>query len=126
MIHKKAPSGSGGTAFLIKQELYNKYVVTREDMDIDGLLMIRLKYRLSSRQISILGSYLPPESSTHCDEPDVYFQNILSLIYETYDDDFILMCGDYNARVEKKHDYVDTVDDLPPRVVIDTTTTDHD
>ena len=54
-----------------------------------------------------------------------YFQHLLSLIYETYDDDFILMCGDYNPRVGRKNDLVDSVDDLPLRVVLDTTTNDH-
>ena len=125
IIHKKAESGSGGTAFLLKKELYERYKVTREDMNVDGLIMLRLKHKLSNHTMSILSPDLPPESSTHCDDPDTYFQKLLSFIYEFYDDDVILMCGDYNARVGQKCDYVETIDELPSRSVIDTTCNDH-
>ncbi len=37
----------------------------------------------------------------------------------------VLICGDFNARVGKKSDFIDSVDDLPTRNVIDEVSNDH-
>ena len=124
-IHKLATHGSGGTAFLVKQDLFNTYDIEPILCEIDGIIGLKLKDKFTEFETAIIGSYLPPESSTHLDDPDEYFQYLVGMIYELYDLDLIIMCGDYNARIGSKKDYVETIDDIPSRQVVDTVSNDH-
>ena len=123
-IHKNAKSGSWGVAFLIKDSIYTDYRVTREDYGVEGLLAINLHHLRTATNIMIIGSYIPPDSSVHATDNDMYFQQLVSLIYDNANKDFILMGGDYNARLGNKLDYIPSVDDLPTRIVVDTISND--
>ena len=46
-------------------------------------------------------------------------------MYEYCEDETIALCGDYNARVGGRPDFIDGVDEVPPRVNIDTFVNDH-
>ena len=101
------------------------YHITREDPEVEGLIAIKLVNKLNYHPIVVIGSYLPPESSVHTQNADNYFQDVVDLVYDFYDEDLLLLCGDYNARVSNKADFVDTVDSLPARIHLDNTSNDH-
>ena len=46
-------------------------------------------------------------------------------MYEHCNDDLIVLLGDVNAQISDKKDYIEGVDDLPPRVNIDEGMNDH-
>ena len=59
------------------------------------------------------------ENSVYSEHVDDYFQKLLSLAYELYEDNIVLFCGDYNACVGSKRDFV-------AQINIDTMHNDHD
>ena len=124
-IHKKAPGGSGGVASLIKNAIYQQYTVRKGSLEMDGVITLELKNKLCDTTFIIVGVYLPPDSSTHAQDPNMFFQRLVSLAYKVYNSDIVIFCGDFNARVGNKSDYVESVDELPQRVVLDTVTNDH-
>ncbi len=124
-IHYLATGGSGGTSFLIKREVLDEYSVTRLHYVLDGLLVIRLVNKKTDRNVTIAGVHLPPESSVHCIEPDDFFQHLLSMCYDHVEDDCLIFCGDFNARVGNKCDFIQDIDEIPNRVVTDTGYNDH-
>ena len=92
---------------------------------MEGLLVIKLQDKLSSVSYTIVGVYLPPENSVHCTNPDAFFQHVVSFCYEHVEDDILVFCGDFNARTGKKLDFIEDVDDIPSRVIIDEVPNDH-
>ena len=74
-------------SFLIKNWVTNDYTVRRVDSDIEGLIVLRLINKRTLFSITIMGSYLPPDSSTHAQNTDDYFQHLVLYVYEYYDDD---------------------------------------
>ena len=112
-IHCDATGGSGGTAFLIKKDVLNDYHVSRQDHNVEGILLIKLKHKITEKTITILGVYQPPETSVHCEDPDAFFQHLLGLTYEHVNDDLVVYCGDFNVRTSDRFDYIDDIDDIP-------------
>ena len=53
------------------------------------------------------------------------FQEFLSLIYENINADTIYLMGDDNARVGSKRDLIETIDNIPERVFLDTQNNHH-
>ena len=65
LMHKNAPTGSGGTAFLVRNELFGRYKISRGDDDADGILQVNMMDKHTGKSIALIGSYLPPENSVH-------------------------------------------------------------
>ena len=125
MTHINATGGSGGVAFLIKSVLYEDYYVTCIEQSLDGILQLRLVNKHSDMEANIIGVYIPPDTGAHAEDDDRAFQLLVDMCYELSESsDFTMICGDMNARVGAKFDYIDTVDELPPRVSIDQTSND--
>ena len=110
---------------MFRNEVCSEFSINIINAETEGILAVRLTSKLTGLNISIVGSYLPPENSVYSESVDDYFQSLLALVYELYDDNVLLFCGDYNARVGCKKDFVETVDTLPTRTVIDNVHNDH-
>ena len=63
--------------------------------------------------------YLPPEQSERGTNEQAYFDQLLSVVYRHVDVDMCIFGGDINARVGNEQDFVDGIDDLCDRVVLD-------
>ena len=59
-------------------------------------------------------------SSRHT-EVDSFFSNLMEKVYEYQNDGHLIVCGDLNTRVGQESDYIEGVDDVKPREVIDDT-----
>ena len=93
--------------------------------EFEGILGISLTHKVNNLQFIVISCYLPPEDSPCGRHADVFFNNILSLVYKFEDVDNMFICGDVNARVGDLCDHVQYVDNLPTRVVIDQTRNTH-
>ena len=87
LIHKNACSGSGGVVFLISNDVKQRYHITREDVGEDDILAINLVDKDTQYKITMIGVYIPPETSTHAEDVDVFFQKLVCMLYEVYDSD---------------------------------------
>ena len=88
-------------------------------------MSITLVNKHTNYKFAIIGCYLPPENSSHAQNADDYFQHLVGMMYEYTDYDFVTICGDFNARLGNKCDYIELIDEVPQRTVIDNTSNDH-
>ena len=123
--HVSAKRGSGGIGFLVKDSLFDDFMVTVTDKSVEGIMSIEMKHKQSEFIISVIGVYLPPENSTYGRDSSSYFAQLISLIYAAVNSDLTLVCGDFNARVGKKLDYIPDIDDVPVRKVLDEKVNNH-
>ncbi len=131
-IHKKrsvanirARRGTGGLAFVVKNELLVNYTVKQIYIDRDEVIVLKLVHKLTGFTLMLLGVYLPPETSVYSQDPDQFFESLVSFLYEHCNEDLTVLFGDINARISDKKDYIEGIDDLPPRVDIDEGINDH-
>ncbi len=110
---------------MVRNKIMNKYHVTRADHDFDGIIALKLQNKQTKFNVLLIGAYLPPETSVYGDDPDRFFQELVSLIYENTHMDAVFLMGDYNARVGSKKDVIDEIDSVPERIVLDTQSNDH-
>ena len=117
----KRKRGSGGVAILVSNKLLSNFVVSRLDCLCDGLIGIRLMSRNVNQSILVLSCYLPPEGSPWANTT-LFFSNLTKQVYEMKEDDMIILAGDFNARIGGNEDFIGTLDNVNPRVIIDTRT----
>ncbi len=123
--HVRARRGTGGLAFVVKNEILSRYTVKQLFIDREEVIVLQLTHRLTGFTLTLLGIYLPPETSVYSQDPDQFFESLVSFLYEQCNDDLIVLLGDINARISDKKDYIEGIDDLPPRVNIDEGINDH-
>jgi exonuclease III len=121
-IHRRAPCGSGGVGFLVRETLLESYSVQIIDDNNDSILWIALHGKFSDFCIKACVCYLPPENSTRAVNPVEFYDTLLTGIYEQQDDGVIYICGDLNSRCGDMLDFIVGVDDVPERDVVDFTT----
>ena len=116
-LHTRAKKGSGGVSILIKEDLLNCYSIDIIDKDFDGILGLKFISVHGHDSFVIFSCYLPPQDSVWSD-PTNFYAHLLAKVYE-YSDYDIFICGDFNACIGNLSDCIETVDNLPPRKVID-------
>ncbi len=124
-LHRRSRKGSGGIALLVKSELLTTYKVSRTDDGIEGILRVNFKHKVSDSSFSVYGVYIPPESSVYAGNVDELFEHLVAMLYEADNEDFTLLCGDWNARMGKKLDIIEAIDDVPSRTILDEVSNDH-
>ena len=118
-IHIRARTGSGGVCLFIKKTLLDYYDATILDNSIEDILWVKLINKETLQSVFICASYLSPEGSSRQVDPHEYFDNLLSQIYVHQADGPFMICGDFNARCGAEADYIEGVDDICERDIID-------
>lgn len=116
--HKDAPFTHGGVGLLVKEALFEMFVISVFDQTFDGILSVTFKHRFSGYTFVVFSCYLPPENSLWCDVTNFY-GHLISLIYSCENVDSMYICGDFNGRIGAVQDFVQGIDDLEHRVVVD-------
>lgn len=111
--------GSGGVGILVSDSVYQNYSVTVTANDTDGILGIRVTNRYTDYSTVLVCNYLPPADSPYGSNADMFFNRLLELVYETNDDDGLLLCGDLNARIGAKKDIISDQIGIPNRENVD-------
>ena len=113
---QNARRGSGGVGVLIKDDICNEFDIGILDDTGDGILWIYFK--TDTKQFNICICYLPPETSKFCDAQEFYTKLLEQIyIYQGVCDFYVV--GDLNSRCGEYSDYIEGVDDMIPREVID-------
>ncbi len=123
--NKKQPRGSGGVGFLVHDCITDNYDVDIIDRDSDGIIAISLVHKKSNYSTMVIGMYIPPENSVYGDNVDVFLDNVMNMLYEYNHFDMTIICGDLNSRVGHAKDFIEEIDNIPDRVVIDDTVNPH-
>ncbi|CAC5399360.1 unnamed protein product [Mytilus coruscus] len=118
-IHKNAVRGSGGVGVLIKREIVDSYSCEIINSDFEGILWIKLNATDTDFCVYVAVCYLPPAGSSRVIEPDLFFQNLLEGVYSYQNKRNIVICADFNSRVGRNLDYIEGVDNVKPRNVVD-------
>ncbi|VDI16798.1 Hypothetical predicted protein [Mytilus galloprovincialis] len=82
-------------------------------------MWIKFKSKFCDISIIVAVCYLPPAESSRALDSDMYFQNLLQQVHEYQNLGRIIICGDLNSRVGQNSDYVEGVDIIRPRNVVD-------
>ena len=109
--------GSGGVGILVKKDLFHEFQIDILDQSVDGMLWITVKNPNCCFNICVC--YLPPENSKYCDTLE-FFAKLLEKVYVYQNMGPLYLMGDYNARCGDCSDYIEDVDDVIPREVLDT------
>ncbi|CAG2252849.1 unnamed protein product [Mytilus edulis] len=118
-LHKKAKTGSGGVGLFVKKSYYEMFDIGVLDTSFEGILWVSFKHKNSDFRFNICVAYLPPENSTRQVDKDVFFDTLITQVYEHQNSGPFLICGDFNSRCGDENDYIVGVDDLCPRDVVD-------
>ena len=118
-LHKHAWSGSGGVGCLVHKWLFNYFDVNVHNDSIEDILWLCLKGKCTSKSFYVCICYLPPKNSTRQVDVAAFYDRLLSNIYEYQNDGTIFICGDFNSRCGNECDYIEGVDKVPLRDVVD-------
>ena len=89
------------------------------DSSVEDILWVEVKDKFTLKVLNICVCYLPPEGSSRHVDPHAFFANLLSQIYIYQDIGPYMICGDFNARCSNEPDYIEGVDDIVERHVVD-------
>ena len=119
VTHNRAKKGYGGVAILFHNDFLKDFDIELIDKTIDGLIVVKVTKKESSYKFMLAGCYLPPEQSVWGRDAEGFYAHILHLIYQYSDVDAFYVCGDLNSRIGKKIDYIENIDNISGRNVID-------
>ena len=114
-IHSKARKGSGGVGICIKNSIRDMFDISVISETYEGILVVGLHHRVSEFNVTIVLTYLPPESSNWGRDCETFFSNLLSIVYLESHTDLFVLCGDLNARIGRKVDFINGIDNSTPR-----------
>ena len=118
-IHIRAKKGSGGVGFLIKNDVMKQFSIMVEDDTIEGILWLKLSSQLNDAKLHICICYLPPiESSRNIDAND-FFDNLICQMHQYCKNEMFYICGDFNARCANFNDFIEGVDTIQDRHIVD-------
>ena len=85
----------------------------------NGILWIQIKSKFSDLIIDVVVCYLPPHESKRPNDQELFFENLLQQVYWNQNKRYTVICGDFNSRCGSNTDYMEGMDDLIPRSVMD-------
>ncbi len=118
-LHKRAKTGSGGVCLFVKKHVMEMCNVSILDNTMEDILWVELRHKYSSFCINICVCYLSPEGSSRYVDPNEYFTYLLSQICLYQNNGYFIMCGDLNARCGDEQDFIEGVDEVEMREIID-------
>ena len=115
-FHKNATCGSAGVGVLVKESILETFDIFIIDSEIE------FKSKLSELSLLLAVCCLPPAESCRALDSELYFQNLLKQVYNYQKlgrDRRVFICGDLNSRIGQNSDYVEGVDVVRPRNIVD-------
>ena len=100
-------------------ELFDVYDITTLDKSVEDILWIKVKCKASNYILCIAICYLPPNESSKPNDQEMFFENLLQQVYCNQTIGNIAICGDFDSRCGYYSDFIEGVDEISPRSVID-------
>ena len=89
------------------------------DIAMEDVIWLKLEHKQPGPKFTVCICYLPPEgSSRRCDD-EAFYSDLMLKFYDYQNDGDVIFCGDFNSRCGDESDYIEGVDNIPPREVID-------
>ena len=85
------------------------------------ILWLKFSSSQDSENIVLCVCYLPPSESTRVNDSELFYATLLEHVYSYQNEARIIMCGDFNSRVGEATEFIEGVDDVTPRNVMDYT-----
>ena len=120
-LHRNARCGSGGVGFFISDELSKFYNISILDKSVEGILWIKLQSLSSNEVLLACVCYLPPQGSSRYVNVYEFYDALITQVYQYQNMGSYFICGDFNSRCGSSLDYVEGVDDVPSRDIVDHT-----
>ena len=120
-IHIRAKKGSGGVGFLVKNDIMGQYDVVIEDGTIEGILWLKFVSKCNKAELHTCVCYLPPHEFSRNIDADDFFDNLICQMHQYCKKEMFYICGDFNARCSDFNDFIEGVDTIQSRHVIDFT-----
>ena len=117
--HRNAVRGSGGVWVFAKSELLDEYDITPLVKSVEDILWIQLKCKSSNLSMYLAVCYLPLNESSRPIDQEMFFDNLLQQVYCNQNRGYTIILRDFNSRCGPNNDYIEGVDDIVPRSVID-------
>ena len=122
LLHVRARNGSGGVGILVKDEIHSQFDIRKVDESIDGILWLCFSERKNEDNcFFVCVVYLPPEHSARSVNIHDFFDTLMTQIHTVPCGKQFFLCGDWNSRVADIDDYIQGIDYLPERNVVDFT-----
>ena len=118
-LHIGARRGSGGVGCFVHKRLLQHFKHTVLDKSEEGILWIKLTAIHCDFSIGICVCYLPPDGTRYINPHDFYDSLIMQLQEYQQSFDTFFICGDFNGRTGNKPDFIEGVDPVTERLVID-------
>ncbi len=117
--HPRAKRGSGGVGALIKNDILQMFNVSILDNTEEDMLWLKLTSKVSEFVLCLCICYLPPKGSSRGSEGDMFFTTLTNQVYAYQNEGLVCVCGDVNARCGENTDFIEGVDCVPPRTIVD-------
>lgn len=118
-LHHRARTGSGGVGFLIKDSLLQHVSVSVLDSTAEDVLWVQLRGTEVNFVFNLCVCYLPPEGSSRHVDAQEFYENLLGQVFAYNNNGGFYICGDLNSRIGDHLDFMEGVDELPNREVVD-------
>ena len=118
-LHTNAKRGSGGVGVFVRDDLVQIFEISVLDKTVEGILLLKLSTRLGTENLVLCVCNLPPAESTGHVDAESFYCNLLEPVYAYQNVDQMFICGDLNSRVGTDTDYIEGVDEMRPRDIID-------
>ena len=121
-LHHRARSGSGGVGLFISDRMTADFHCDILDNSMEGILWVKLSTKPHvkiSQTFSVAVCYLPPANSTRQVDAADFYENLLANVYRFQKLGAFLIMGDLNSRCANSQDYIEGVDTIAERNVVD-------
>ena len=118
-IHVRARTGSGGVGFFIKDSVLQNFQVSVLDDTSEGILWLHLEHKHEGFSLIPCVCYLPPENSSRSTDANIFFDTLLTDLYNYQNLGTVFICGDFNGRCGNLEDFISGVDNIEHRKVAD-------
>ncbi len=118
-IRKTAKRGSGCIGFLIRERVLQKFVVVDLDNDVEGILWLTFTVKHVPIVFTACVCYLPPQYSVRSTDATEIYHSLLGKLYLYQNMGPLHICGDFNSRIWDMADYIEGIDSISERHVVD-------
>jgi len=109
----------GGVGVFVKKNILEYFSVTVLDNNYEGIMWLQLICKITKEIIRICVCYLPPEGSSRKIDGRDFYDVLLSQIFMYQNNCQFTICGDFNSRVGNLCDFIEGIDHIQDREVID-------
>jgi hypothetical protein len=96
------------------------YNATVLDSSVEGILWVQLASKQGDVKWNICVVYLPPHGSSRNMDASAFFEDLHTQIFTYQNDGKFLIMGDFNSRIGDRPDFIEGIDNVPERDIIDT------